>query len=207
VCGRYTLTNPEKIGAAFPQFRFEEFSEYRLPRFNIAPSQNVLGVRDDGDDTIEPMAWGLHGRINVRAESLERRRAPIRRRCILFADGFFEWHAKQPVYFTLANGEPFAFAGVWEPNRDAPSTCAIVTCEPNDLVSAVHDRMPVILGRDSIELWLAPEPLPVDIATSVLRPYDAAAMRSRDVSLRVNNAKYDAPDILSPGAVQQSLGL
>lgn len=195
MCGRFTLAKPAALTTAFPRFRFPEFSETRLPRYNIAPTQRVLGVRNDGRDVVEELHWGIHGRINIRGESIAARRGPILRRCIEFADGFFEWSSRRPFYYTLESGRPFAFAGLWEPDNGTAS-CDIATCEPNALVAPVHDRMPVILAGDAIDLWLDPEPLPPEVAASVLRPMDAALMRVREVSTRVNNANYDASDVL-----------
>lgn len=195
MCGRFTLAKPGALATAFPRFRFPEFSETRLPRYNIAPTQAVLGVRNDGRDVVEELHWGIHGRINIRGESIAARRGAVRRRCIEFADGFFEWSNRRPFYYTLESGNPFAFAGLWEPDNGT-AACDIVTCEPNALVAPVHNRMPVILTGDAIELWLDPEPLPPEVAASVLRPIDAALMRVREVSTRVNNANYEAPDVL-----------
>jgi putative SOS response-associated peptidase YedK len=195
VCGRFTLAKPGALGAAFPRFRFPEFSETRLPRYNIAPTQSVLGVRNDGRNVAEELLWGIRGRVNIRAESIGARHGPIRRRCIEFADGFYEWSNRRPFYYTLKSGEPFAFAGLWEP-LDGTASCDIATCEPNSLVAPVHDRMPVMLAASSIDLWLDPEPLPPEVALSILQPFDAGLMHVREVSARVNNANYDAPDVL-----------
>jgi putative SOS response-associated peptidase YedK len=196
MCGRFTLTKPEALRVAFPQFRYPEFSETRLPRFNVAPTQVVLGVRNDGCDTLEEMRWGIGGRINIRAESIAARRGPVTRRCIEFADGFYEWRDRRPFYYTLRSGEPFAFAGLWEPGNGL-AACDVVTCRPNVLVAAVHDRMPVILTGESVGLWLDPEPLPPDVAGTILRPLGAELMAVREVSSRVNNASYDAADVLA----------
>jgi putative SOS response-associated peptidase YedK len=195
MCGRFTLTKPGALTAAFPRFRFSEFSEIRLPRYNIAPTQGVLGVRNDGRDAVEELRWGIRGRVNIRAESIVARSAPIRRRCIEFADGFYEWSSRRPFYYTLTSGKPFAFAGLWEP-FDGTASCDIATCEPNALVAPVHDRMPVILTDSNLDVWLDPDPLPPEIAGSILRPLDASLMQMREVSRRVNNANYDAPDVL-----------
>jgi putative SOS response-associated peptidase YedK len=192
VCGRFTLTNPLGIRSAYPRFRFEEFSEYRLPRFNIAPTQGVLGVVNDGKEQIAPLRWGIDGRINARAETVASHAVPFR--CIVFADGFYEWRGRKPVYYTRRDDRVFAFAGVWQPG--AAPECSIVTCPPNELVAPVHDRMPVILANDTLDRWLAPEDLSPQEARSLLVPYDAAAMQSRCVSMRLNNANYDAPDVL-----------
>jgi putative SOS response-associated peptidase YedK len=195
MCGRFTLVNPGALPGVFPRFRYPEFSQTRLPRFNIAPTQSVLGVRDDGGEMVEEMRWGVRGRINARAESILARRAPVRRRCIEFADGFYEWRGRRPFYYTLRTGEPFAFAGLWDPGNGAAS-CTVVTCSPNALVAAVHDRMPVVLSRDAVELWLDPQPMPPEVAGAILRPFDAELMTAREVSSRVNNANYDAADVL-----------
>jgi putative SOS response-associated peptidase YedK len=196
MCGRFTLTDPGAIAAAFPRFRFPEFSDIRLPRYNIAPTQRVFGVRNDGRDLVEELNWGIRGRINIRSESILARRSAIRRRCIEFADGFYEWRDRRPFYYTLKSGEPFAFAGFWEPNNGTAS-CDIATCEPNELVAPVHDRMPVILTGSNVDLWIDPEPLPPEVAASLLRPLDADVMAVREVSMRVNNANYEAADALS----------
>jgi putative SOS response-associated peptidase YedK len=195
MCGRFTLVNPRALPAVFPRFRYSEFSQTRLPRYNIAPTQSILGVRNDGRETVEEMHWGVRGRINIRAESVAARRAPIRRRCIQFADGFYEWRDGRPYYYTLRSGRPFAFAGLWEPGNGAAS-CDIVTCPPNELVAPVHNRMPVILHDDTLELWLDRQPLPPEVAASILRPFDASLMQVREVSRRVNNANYEAADVL-----------
>jgi putative SOS response-associated peptidase YedK len=222
MCGRYSLIAPERIVNAYPRFHpaAEEFSQTRLPRYNVAPTQPVLGVRNDGRDRIEPFRWGLVPSwsqapsaplINARAETLAVkpafRDALRKRRCVLFADGFYEWRARRPVHYTLADGAPFVFAGLWEPGGDAPPSCTIVTCAANALVREVHERMPVILSADAFDLWLAADELPAEVASSVLVPYDPAKMRARDASRRLNDAGYDAADVLiDDDPVQQSLG-
>jgi putative SOS response-associated peptidase YedK len=192
MCGRFTLTGPERIRARYPLYRFEEFSEYRLPRFNVAPTQGVLGVVNDGTDRVEPLNWGSDGRINARAETVAARPLPFR--CIIFSDGFYEWRGRKPYYYTLKDDRVFAFAGIWRPGtaRD----CAIITCPANALVAQVHDRMPVILADDSLEQWLAPHDLGAAAARALLVPYDPAAMLARTASMRLNDARYDAPDVL-----------
>jgi putative SOS response-associated peptidase YedK len=185
----------------------------------LAPTLPVLGVRNDGRDLIEPLRWGLlqygstgTGLVNARAETLASkpsfRDAFRNRRCILFADGFYEWRNRRPVRFSLEGGAVFAFAGLWEPRDDELATCAIVTCEPNDLVRNVHDRMPVILAPSAVDLWLSADELPSEVARSVLRPYPAAKMEAHPASMRLNKAGYDAPDVLDDDApVQTALGL
>jgi putative SOS response-associated peptidase YedK len=197
MCGRFTLTRPGALAAAFPQIRFEEFSETKLPSYNIAPAQRVLGVRNDGRRRAEEMRWGVRGRINIRAESIAARRGSVLRRCVEFADGFYEWRERRPYYYSLRSGEPFVFAGLWEPENGS-ACCDVVTCPPNALVAPVHDRMPVILRGDAVDAWLNPDPLPGEVARTLLRPLDANLMQVREVSQRVNNANYDAADALDP---------
>jgi putative SOS response-associated peptidase YedK len=203
MCGRFTLTNPLRIRAAYPRYGFEEFSEYRLPRFNIAPTQAVLGVLDDGSERVGPLNWGIDGRINARAETVTQRNLPFR--CVIFADGFYEWRGRKPVYYTLSDDRVFAFAGVFEPVTNGPVPCAIITVAANELVARVHDRMPAIL-TDDLDGWLAPKDLSPEQARTFLKPYDARAMQARDVSMRLNDARYDAPDVLiDDDPVQETL--
>ncbi len=194
MCGRFTLTKPLRIRAAYPRYGFEEFSEYRLPRFNIAPTQGVLGVLDDGSDRVAPLQWGIDGRINARAETVTQRALPFR--CIIFADGFYEWRGKKPVYYTMKDDRVFAFAGIFEPVTNGPPPCAIVTVPANELVAPVHDRMPAILKDDELDGWLAAKDLGPEQARGYLKPYDPQAMQARSVSMRLNDARYDAPDVL-----------
>lgn len=200
MCGRFTLTDPQRVRNAFSRFGFEEFSEYRLPRYNIAPSQTILGVCSDNAERVQPMRWGIDGKINARAERLGGR---LQQRCIVFADGFYEWDVQGPVYFTLPDGEPFALAGIWK-NEPAGRACVLVTCDPNDLVRPVHNRMPVLLSGERLEAWLS---LTAGTKADVARlaaPYDAKAMHRRRVSTRLNNAQYDAPDVLLDDAPMQT---
>ncbi|HTU68909.1 MAG TPA: SOS response-associated peptidase [Candidatus Baltobacteraceae bacterium] len=204
MCGRFTLTKPQRIGDAYPRYRFEEFSEYRLPRFNIAPTQGVLAVRNDGTERVEPLEWGIGGRINARAETVVSKPAPLR--CIIFADGFYEWRGRKPVYYTMRDERVFVFAGIWEPAINGPPECAIVTCPPNELVAPVHNRMPVILGDKALDEWLAPGDLDPERARIFMQPYSANEMTARDVSMRLNDARNDRPDVLlDDDPVQETL--
>jgi len=194
MCGRFTLTNPLRIRATYPRYRFEEFSEYRLPRFNIAPTQAVLGVLDDGSEHVRPLHWGIDGRINARAETVAQHDVPFR--CVIFADGFYEWRGKKPVYYTMKDDRVFAFAGIFEPVPSGEPPCAIITVPANDLVAQVHDRMPAILEDDEIAAWLTPGDMQPPQARTFMQPFDPAAMQARNVSMRLNDARYDAPDVL-----------
>lgn len=190
MCGRYTLIGPARIRTAFPQYDFEEFSEYRLPRFNVAPAQDVLAVVNDGSNRVRALRWGIGERINARAETILR--APIVWRCMIFADGFYEWRARKPYRFTLAGDRLFGFAGINTPQGE----CAIVTVPANSLVAAVHDRMPAILREKDHAAWLTPGEIDPARAGEILAPYPSGAMRVQPVSARLNSAKYDAPDVL-----------
>lgn len=201
MCGRYTLIGPGRIRSVFPQYRFEEFSEYRLPRFNIAPTQFVLAVCNDGDARVRALRWGIGNIINVRSETVmvRRDRELVEReprtiwRCAIFADGFYEWRERKPYYFTLTDQPLFTFAGIYEPS----GACAIVTVPANDLVATTHDRMPAILAHDSDRAaWLLPGDIDNGTAASLLRPYPSDEMHVRSASTRLNSARYDAPDVL-----------
>jgi putative SOS response-associated peptidase YedK len=132
-----------------------------------------------------------------------------RRRCVVPADGFYEWRRgpdgrRQPLRFTVDHGQPFALAGLWDRWRD-PATgepldsCTILTCAPNSLVAPVHDRMPVILTREAEDLWLDPA-VPADQALAALVPFPAERMAVAEASTRVNAADYEARDCLDPAA-------
>jgi putative SOS response-associated peptidase YedK len=194
MCGRFTLTDPIRLRRQFPQYAFEEFSEYGLPRFNVAPTQPVLGVLNDQSARVRQLSWGIGQRINARMETISAH--PLSHRCIIFADGFYEWRARKPVYFTLEGRTSFAFAGIYQLQLGHEPSCAIITCPPNDLVATVHDRMPVILHDHVLDAWLKPDSVDVAFMRELLVPYPAEAMRSQPASQRLNNARYDAADVL-----------
>ena len=181
MCGRYSLAAPNP---AYLRERFALGDEAPLePRFNIAPGQDAVTVTTDrsGEPRPDLLRWGLvphwsdspktgYKMINARAETIEDRSAfrdaLATRRCLVIADGFYEWQprehvAKQPWWVTRSGGEPFAFAGLWaEARREDGSTvhsCTIVTCEPGEVVAPIHDRMPVILRQEDEADWLDPE--------------------------------------------------
>jgi putative SOS response-associated peptidase YedK len=224
VCGRYTLTSTEGL-----QLRFElvEGSETRLsPRFNVAPSQGVPVVVESGRGRVlRAVRWGFQPLwvredvrrpppINARAETLATsglfRDALAKRRCLIVADGFYEWRAvpgekeKRPMRFRLATGGVFAFAGLFTGPRDRQAedgTCAIVTVPPNALVAPVHNRMPAILAPEDEALWLDPEVRDPVGALSCLRPYPAELMACEPVDPRVGSPLVDEPSLLvAPGA-------
>lgn len=215
MCGRYTLkTSPKELAQLFGPLLFPELA----PRYNVAPSQPVPVVRD-GETGREAalLRWGLvppwskdpsAGFINARAETVATkpafRSAFKSRRCLMPADGFYEWakagSKKQPWHFRLKDGGPFAFAALWETwgeGDSAVESCALITGEPNAVVAPVHDRMPVILPIEHYDLWLDPEAKPNQLA-SLLAPYPAAEMEGYPVSTRVNSPRSDGPDLIQP---------
>jgi putative SOS response-associated peptidase YedK len=220
MCGRYLLTSP--VDLLRQLFRFMERPNLG-PRYNIAPTQEVPMVRltRDGDRPELIMArWGLvpywaddlkigNRLINARAETVERtpafREAYQRRRCLVPADGFYEWRKqgrqRQPLLIRRSDEAPFAFAGLWErwrqPDGQILRSCAIVTCPANPLVAEIHDRMPVILAEADHARWL-------DAAAgdgrALLRPCPAEWLEAIPVSPRVNSPANDDPEVLAPPA-------
>ncbi len=200
----------------------EEVEKVLRPRYNIAPSQKVVIVRlspDSGERRAMPAVWGLvpswtkdpkigAGLINARSETAAEKpsfRAAFKhRRCLIPASGFYEWQRsggyKQPYYFAMASGEPFAMAGLWEHWRGSDGSviesCVILTTEPNNVLAPVHDRMPVILEPNDFDLWLDPEKgNPADVQP-LLKPCDSQKMIRYPVSKRVNNPRHDGPELI-----------
>ncbi len=220
MCGRFFIAlKYDDLKDAFPDFTPPSVWE---PRYNIAPTQPVPVVVNDGRNSIGFLQWGLvppwakdasigSRMINARAETLADkpsfRAAYRRRRCLVLAGGFYEWRAeagqrtKTPMAIRLRSGAAFAFAGLWELWRpeDTPLlTCTIITTAPNALVAPIHDRMPVILARDAYAAWLDPaERDPRDLA-HLLRPYPAEEMIAYPVSTLVNSPQNDVPSCIAP---------
>ncbi len=219
MCGRYTLSTP---GAAVAEL-FELDTVPRLtPRYNVAPTQESAVVRlAGGRRSLLCLRWGLvpywaaepgigNRMINARSESVADkpafRSSFRRRRCLVPADGFFEWRrtpaGKQPYLIRLSDGRPFAFAGLWErwvPHDGEPiESFTILTTRPNELAATVHDRMPVILPPRHHELWLDPLERRPERLTPVLRPFPAAEMQLFPVSEVVNKPANDTPECVAP---------
>ena len=194
------------------------------PRYNIAPTQQVLIARakEGGEATeVVPVRWGLvpswakdpsigSRMINARGETVATKpafRSAVKyRRCLIPADGFFEWKktgsAKQPHWIRFADGRAFAFAGLWERWRPADGqpvdSCTIITTTPNRLVAGIHDRMPVILARGRHREWLGPERLPDGRLETLMVPYPPEKMEARPVSNHVNRPANDDPACIEP---------
>lgn len=235
MCTRYVLQEKhyravlERLGIAAPPF---------TSRYNIAPGSTIPAVRvRSSDRAVEPVGlhWGLIPRwakspdqkvVNARVESVAEkpsfREALRSRRCLIPASGFYEWktigRTKQPWLFRRVDGEPFAFAALWEswrsPEGEELETCACITMPPNALMEPIHTRMPLVLPLDKAAAWL--DPLKTERAdlAPLLEPWPAASMTAVTVSSRMNNVRYDAPDCVDevkagdpdPGP-QLSLGL
>ena len=215
MCGRYRLSRRKQI----IEEHFDSVSgeEDWAPRYNIAPTQSVPVIRQNPKEPVRElslMKWGLipnwardasiaSSTINAKSETAATKpafRDPLKfRRCLVPADGFYEWQrrgsAKQPFCFEVGDGGLFAFAGLWERWRDPGGqwvkSFSILTTTPNAVTSAVHDRMPVILDPDNYDLWLDPGMQNVAAISELLKPYDARLMRCYPVSSRVNHVGND----------------
>ena len=221
MCGRYTLKTPvEKLAE---EFGFDDFSVELPPNYNVAPTQGVAAVlEEDGRRRLEVLRWGLippwaddpqigSRMINARAETAPEkpsfRRAFRERRCLIPADGFYEWKrmngGKQPYYIHMREGRPFAFAGLWESwkDDDGPEirSCTILTTQPNALAGEIHDRMPVILPQGSYDVWLDPE-AEKDELYGLLAPYPEDEMEAYPVSRFVNSPSNNDPRCIEPAA-------
>jgi putative SOS response-associated peptidase YedK len=199
------------------------FPPEMTPRYNVAPSQPVAVVANNGKNAVEFFKWGLvpswakdpeigNRMINARAETLSEkpsfRAAYKRRRCLILADGFYEWQpipgskSKTPMLIKLKSGEPFAFAGLWEAwhpdQEDALLSCAIVTTTPNALMEKIHNRMPVILKPGAYPLWLDPAEQTPAALDKLLKPFPAPQMTAFAVSRLVNDPKNDSPECITP---------
>ncbi|MGV0024668.1 SOS response-associated peptidase [Phormidesmis priestleyi] len=216
MCGRFTQSlTGEAIAEAFDLADLPNWT----PRYNIAPTQFIPAILtgESGDRTFKTLRWGLIPSwakdpamgarlINARSETVTEkpsfRSAFKKRRCLIVADGFYEWQKnqgkKQPFYFRLKTGQPFGFAGLWEqwqpPEGDLWQTCTILTTDANSLLSQVHDRMPVMLHPEDYDRWLDPQNQDTDALQSLLRPYESEAMVSYAVSPIVNSPTHDQQD-------------
>lgn len=220
MCGRFTLaTTAKKLAESFSDFKPPEELP---PRYNVAPSQPIAVVANNSQNKIEFFQWGLipswakdptigNRMINARAETLAEKpsfkKAFQRRRCLVLADGFYEWRknpnkTKTPMYIQLESQDPFAFAGLWEswhsPEGDTVLSCTIITTEPNELMTTIHNRMPVILPTEAYAQWLDPAEQKAEQLQGLLKPYPAELMMAYPVSTLVNNPHNDSPELIVP---------
>lgn len=216
MCGRYRLSRRKQI--IEEHFDTAAWDDDWSPRFNLAPTQPVPVIRQHPKEPIRQlslMRWGLipnwardassiaPSTINARSETAATKpafRDPLRlRRCLIPADGFYEWArkgtSKQPYCFEVKEGELFAFAGLWDGWKNAEGkwikSCSILTTTPNAVTSAIHDRMPVILDPDHYDLWLDRGMQNLAAVSELLKPYDACLMRCYPVSTRINHVAND----------------
>ncbi len=232
MCGRFTLRTPaDELARLFTDLHCPDLVRpdptlFR-PRFNIAPTQSVLVIRSASRDTsgmvIEAlsMRWGLipswsksltgpplfNARSETVAEKPSFRTAFRRRRCLIPADGFYEWQAigpkqKRPHYITLRSGHPFAFAGLWEswlpPDGSRVESCKIITTAANAFMQPLHDRMPVILSPDEFAPWLDPELTEPEQLVLMLDQYPDEEMTEFAVSSLVGSVRNDSPELIAP---------
>ncbi len=221
MCGRYAVTSsPEAIRALF---RYQEQPNFP-PRYNVAPTQPIAIVRlVDGQRHFALVRWGLLPSwvkdpktftllINARGESVidkpAFRAAMRRRRCLIPADGFYEWQRdgerKRPYFVRAKSGGPLAFAGLWEtwtgPDGEEMETAAIVTTSANRLLAPIHERMPVIVPPDAFDLWLDCAKVDAQTATAVIAPAAETLLEPYEVSTAVNRTANDTPMLLAPAS-------
>lgn len=218
MCGRFTLkTDIDTIAQLFSVKPSLEVT----PRYNIAPTQQVVTILRNGTSHLEYLHWGLipswakdeaigNKMINARAETLAEKPSFKRllrsKRCLVIADGFYEWRqesgtkTKTPIYITLKNGNPFAFAGLWDlwhsPDSQQIRSCTLVTTQPNELMASIHNRMPVILSSHAHEQWLDTTLHDEHALSSLLVPYPAEEMAARAVSRLVNDPRREGAELL-----------
>jgi putative SOS response-associated peptidase YedK len=220
VCGRFSQAQIAELDREL--FKLLEIPRLD-PRYNVAPTQEVAIIRESGigNRSMDLVRWGLMPHwmndasvgarfINARAETAHEkpafRDAFRARRCLVPADGFYEWQktgsTKQPYYIRLAEGEVFAFAGLWDrwvsPDGEPLDTFTILTTNPNDLVAPIHDRMPVILPPSAYDAWLDVATTGPREARDILRPYPADTMTAIPVSRFVNSPKNEGPECIVP---------
>lgn len=221
MCGRFSLT--ADVNAVQESFPWVNVPPEILPRYNIAPTQPVAVVANDGKNRLDFYTWGLipswakdpsigNRMINARAETLAEkpafRSAFRRRRCLILADGFYEWQqqpekkSKVPMYIRLESGKPFALGGLWEawhsPDGSSILSCTIITTVPNELMASIHNRMPFILPEESYATWLAPGEADPRQLSTLIKPFPANKMEAYPISTLVNSPANDTPEIIKP---------
>jgi len=222
MCGRFVQVSPFHVVAE--TFGIPEGAAELHPRYNVSPGQSVLTVIRPAGEKANRLAWFRWGlvpswskdpsignrMINARAETVAEKpgfkRAFQKRRCLVAADGFYEWRrtgkTRSPFYVRLRTGEPMGLAGLYEiwaaPGGETLETCTIITTRANALLEAVHDRMPVIIPRDRQALWLDPERRDAESLAGLLEPYPPGGMEMYEVSRAVNSPQNDSPELIRP---------
>jgi len=220
MCGRFTLTTDLREVAERFCVAPSAPADFK-PRFNIAPSQSVIVIGDDGRRSMQSMQWGLiphwakdpalgNRLINARSETLAEKpsfcEALKKRRCLIPADGFYEWRkvgkAKQPVRIVLKSRAPFGLAGLWDRwislEKKEILTCTIITTAANELIQEFHDRMPALLQREDEARWLDPAQTDPLQLLPLLKPYPSELMEYYPVSRQVNSPRVDEPGNIEP---------
>jgi putative SOS response-associated peptidase YedK len=215
MCGRFVRITP--IPVIVKRFKTKQMFADLAPNYNIAPSQEIVIIKDEGVRQLVQCTWGFvpswakdpsigNKMINARSETVAEkpafRSAFKKKRCLVIADGFYEWKAegkkKFPMYIRLKSKEPFGFAGlynVWKaPDGNQLCTCTIITTEANEAVKPIHDRMPVILPMDREDIWINPGVEDKEILLSVLKPYPSEEMEAYEVSTKVNTPSYNSSE-------------
>lgn len=218
MCGRFTQRSPSK--KIVEKFKVEDVPPL-LERYNVAPTQRVLGIRkSEGTREAAFFKWGLvpswakdaaigNKLINARGETVTEkpsfRDAFRSRRILVPAEGFYEWarrgDRKKPFYFHMKDGEPFAIAGLWERwegEGEPLETCTLLTTEANSLLAPYHDRMPVILKPEDYDVWLDPDVRRAEMLKPLLRPYPDKEMAAHAVSPMVNSPSNEDPRCVEP---------
>lgn len=219
MCGRitFTLSKDDFIQELKKRYNIDDYDlDYPIPRYNIAPSQNVLSVINDGKKyRIGLLKWGFipswakddkFYMINAKAETIDEKpmfkHAFKTQRCIVLADGYYEWKNKVPYRFILKNQKLFSLAALWNTYTSKDNqklhTCIIITTKPNELTKQIHNRMPVILTKDAEKIWLDPKIKDEKILKSLLLPYESDNMDFYQVSSLVNNARKDVLECIKP---------
>ena len=220
MCGRFTLTaTPDELQRAFPWLILPEADDALPPRYNIAPSQPIPVVPNNGENKLDYFVWGLipfwakdpkigNRLINARGETLAEKpsfKAAYKyRRCLVLADGFYEWETetRRPHYARMKSGNPFAFAAIWERWQSSDGSevlsSAIITTEPNEVIAPIHNRMPVILLPEDYDRWLTPGEVPAGELDPLLKPYPSEEMEIYPVSTVVNNPRNDHAACIRP---------
>ncbi|XMB72613.1 SOS response-associated peptidase [Mycoplasmatota bacterium WC30] len=223
MCGRYgiSVTRKELKDYLLEHYDIEVLDEnITIPRYNIAPGQDAISIINDGTKyRVGMLKWGFvpswsksekigYKMINARSETISQKpafkKSFIQRRCVIIADGFFEWYrttsTKTPYYFYLKNHRIFGFAGLWTAYQKEDGsklyTTTIITTKANSLMKDIHDRMPVILTEDSAKIWLNPDLKDLDVLQKILVEYDSKDMELHQVSSRVNKTENNDVELI-----------
>ncbi len=219
MCGRFVRSSSiEKIRT---EFSVKKTLDELSPSYNIAPTQDILIINNEGEKQLIACSWGFipswakdpsigHKTINARAETVAEkpmfRSAFKKHRCLVITDGFYEWEKtekkKVPFYIRLRTGKPFGFGGLYShgtsPDGKTVCTCSIITTTANELIASIHDRMPVIISKENEDLWLDPEVQNPEELLGLLKPYPAELMEMYEVSPKVNIPAFQSLEAITP---------